>query len=85
MNFADKQQEEQEKYRKALETELRKLQSTITEICSTFDAKLREFFDAKVNTDQTIYQNELRIIKLALASQHLEGDEQKVCLSGTTS
>jgi hypothetical protein len=71
-------QEEQEKYRKALETELRKLQANILEICNGFDTRLREFFDFKVLYDQLIYQNELRAILLVSTCLHTEGDEKKV-------
>ncbi|KAI9327817.1 hypothetical protein DFJ73DRAFT_800748 [Zopfochytrium polystomum] len=69
--------EEQEKYRKALETELRKLQGTIQEICDAFDQKLKDLFEAKLKTDQTIYQNELNVIKLLRSSLLGEGDEPR--------
>ncbi|KAI8847634.1 hypothetical protein BC829DRAFT_395910 [Chytridium lagenaria] len=69
--------EEQEKYRKALETELKKLQGVINEICETFDVKLKEFFGVKLDADQEIYKNELKIIKLAQSVIQIEGDELK--------
>lgn len=59
--------EEQEKYRKALETELKKLQGSIQDIGDGFDQKLRDFFNVKMNSDQTIYQNELKMIKMSHA------------------
>ncbi|EGF83145.1 hypothetical protein BATDEDRAFT_34015 [Batrachochytrium dendrobatidis JAM81] len=69
--------EEQEKYKKALETELRKLQSLISEILESFDTQLRAFYRLKLNTDQTIYQHELRMIKLVQASLQSDDDEPK--------
>ncbi|KAJ3037135.1 Cilia- and flagella-associated protein 43 [Rhizophlyctis rosea] len=71
------QKEEQEKYRKALETELRKLQSSIGEICDAFDTKLKEFFNHKLTTDRTVQQMELTIIKLCQATLYGEEDEAK--------
>ncbi|RKO94661.1 hypothetical protein BDK51DRAFT_21951 [Blyttiomyces helicus] len=69
--------EEQEKYRKALETELRKLQGLIIEICDGFDANLRDFFKFRLDTDQAIYQTELKIIKLCQSTLYSEDDELK--------
>ena len=69
--------EEQEKARKALETELRKLQSVITEITNAFDSQLREFHKEKLRTDNFIYQFELTIIKLSRASLNSEEDEPR--------
>ncbi|KAJ3048620.1 Cilia- and flagella-associated protein 43, partial [Rhizophlyctis rosea] len=71
------QKEEQEKYRKALETELRKLQSSIAEICDAFDAKLREFFNVKMATDRQVQQMELMIIKFGQATLYGEDDEAR--------
>ncbi|KAJ3087892.1 Cilia- and flagella-associated protein 43 [Quaeritorhiza haematococci] len=67
--------EEQEKYRRALETELRKLQAFISELCETFDTHLQEFFQTKLATDDLIYQLELKIIKLTQACALQENDE----------
>ena len=67
--------EEQEKYRKALETELRKLQSSVSEICQLFDEKLKDFFLTKLASDQNIFQNELKMIKLGQAIIFSEDDE----------
>ncbi|KAJ3329183.1 Cilia- and flagella-associated protein 43 [Blyttiomyces sp. JEL0837] len=69
--------EEQEKYRKALETELRKLQGYIQEVCESFDQHLKELFDVKLATDQSIFQNELKIVKLSQATLLSESDEQR--------
>jgi WD40 repeat protein len=55
--------EEQEKQKKALETELRKLQANISEIQDQFDQKLHELASAKVEVDTAIFRNEVLIIK----------------------
>ncbi|KAJ3210579.1 Cilia- and flagella-associated protein 43 [Entophlyctis luteolus] len=69
--------EEQEKYRKALETELKKLQTTIFDICDTFDGKLKEFLLKKMEADQDIYKHELKRIKLQQSILLAENDESK--------
>ncbi|KAJ1549129.1 Cilia- and flagella-associated protein 43 [Cladochytrium tenue] len=70
--------EEQEKYKKALETELRKLQTSIQEICANFDAKLKEFLRQKIETDQVIFQKELQVAKLSQSLLLMEDNvEQK--------
>jgi len=56
--------EEQEKYKKVLETELRKHQGFIAELLTNYDDELDKLFKLKLSTDQLIYQNELKIIKL---------------------
>jgi hypothetical protein len=65
--------EEKEKQKKALETELKKLQGQIQEICNSFDDQLQKLLDRKIQVDQHIYEEELKIIKLA---QALLQDEQ---------
>ncbi|KAJ3194324.1 Cilia- and flagella-associated protein 43 [Irineochytrium annulatum] len=69
--------EEQEKYRKALETELRKLQGLINEICEGYDQRLQDLFKMKLNSDHEIYKNELKVVKLCQAALHGEGDETR--------
>ena len=49
-------QEDREKYRKSLETELKKLQSGISEATAVFDEKLGQLFQRKVKTEMVIYQ-----------------------------
>ena len=49
-------QEDREKYRKSLETELKKLQSGITDATASFDEKLSQLFQRKVKTEMVIYQ-----------------------------
>eukprot|EP00003_Mantamonas_plastica_P031377 TRINITY_DN8130_c0_g1_i6.p1 TRINITY_DN8130_c0_g1~~TRINITY_DN8130_c0_g1_i6.p1 ORF type:complete len:875 (+),score=403.11 TRINITY_DN8130_c0_g1_i6:467-3091(+) len=63
---------EREKRRKAHETELRKLQTSIQEVCYQFDQRLGELQTLKVDTDQSIHELEFKIIKL---SQSLLAEE----------
>ncbi|KAJ3398855.1 Cilia- and flagella-associated protein 43 [Chytriomyces hyalinus] len=69
--------EEQEKYKKALETELKKLQGFILELCDGFDQRLKELLVKKLEADKSIYKNELKRIKLQQAILLGEGDEAK--------
>ncbi|KAJ3343173.1 Cilia- and flagella-associated protein 43 [Gonapodya sp. JEL0774] len=69
--------EEQEKYRKALETELRKLQSSISEACIAFDDKLREFSLQKLTNNEEIYKKELQVVHLQRAIILTEDDSTK--------
>ena len=48
--------EEREKLKKALEGELRKLQSTIAQAMESFDERLRKLFDLKINTEMAVHQ-----------------------------
>uniref|UniRef100_A0A8C6XW02 Cilia- and flagella-associated protein 43 n=1 Tax=Naja naja TaxID=35670 RepID=A0A8C6XW02_NAJNA len=56
--------EEREKHRKILETELRKLQGSIQESTQGFDEILNRLFDKKVHCEMVIYQEELKITNL---------------------
>ncbi|XP_061492058.1 cilia- and flagella-associated protein 43 [Rhineura floridana] len=56
--------EEKEKHRKILETELRKLQSSVQETTQTFDEIVLRLFEKKVNSEMVIYQEELKITNL---------------------
>ncbi|XP_077205761.1 cilia- and flagella-associated protein 43 isoform X2 [Paroedura picta] len=56
--------EEREKHRKILETELRKLQSSVQETTQTFDEIVNRLFEKKVKSEMVIYQEELKIINL---------------------
>ncbi|EDV20844.1 uncharacterized protein TRIADDRAFT_60769 [Trichoplax adhaerens] len=56
--------EEREKYKKALETELKKLQTNVTSICEAFDDRIAQLFEKKVNTDMVICQEELKCLRL---------------------
>ncbi|KAJ3006630.1 Cilia- and flagella-associated protein 43, partial [Thoreauomyces humboldtii] len=73
------QKEEQEKTRKALETELKKILAGIGELCDNFDATtLRNgLFHQKLDTDTRIYTYELQLIKLNTALLYAEEDESK--------
>ena len=48
--------EEREKLKKALEGELRKLQSTIAQAMEGFDDRLRKLFELKINTEMAMHQ-----------------------------
>lgn len=48
--------EEREKLKKALEGELRKLQSTISQAMENFDERLHKLFQLKINTEMSIHQ-----------------------------
>ncbi|XP_053245250.1 cilia- and flagella-associated protein 43 [Podarcis raffonei] len=56
--------EEREKHRKILDTELRKLQSSIQETTQSFDEIVTRLFEKKVNSEMVIYQEELKITNL---------------------
>ncbi|XP_015275585.1 PREDICTED: cilia- and flagella-associated protein 43 [Gekko japonicus] len=56
--------EEREKHRKILETELRKLQSSVQETTQTFDEIVNRLFEKKVKSEMVIYQEELKITNL---------------------
>ncbi|CAH1784594.1 unnamed protein product [Owenia fusiformis] len=56
--------EEREKYKKQLESELKKLQLQITETMETFDQWLNNLFTRKIKTEMCVYQEELKIVRL---------------------
>lgn len=66
-------EEEKEKRAKAMENEVKKLQSQIAETCNSFDDLVQKLVSVKVDTDQLISEQELKIIALA---QALLEDEQ---------
>uniref|UniRef100_A0AAY5EAX4 Uncharacterized protein n=1 Tax=Electrophorus electricus TaxID=8005 RepID=A0AAY5EAX4_ELEEL len=57
--------EEQDKYRKALEAEMKKLQISIKDATLAFDETLNKLFERKVKSEMAIYQEELKISNLA--------------------
>ncbi|XP_072883182.1 cilia- and flagella-associated protein 43 isoform X1 [Hemitrygon akajei] len=61
--------EEKDKYRKTLESELRKLQASITETTNAFDDLINKLFEKKVRTEMIIYQEELKICNLVFSLQ----------------
>ncbi|XP_078421122.1 cilia- and flagella-associated protein 43 isoform X2 [Cetorhinus maximus] len=68
--YAIKEQElneEKDKYRKTLESELKKLQSSIAESTSNFDDTMNKLFEKKVRTEMIIYQEELKICNLVFS------------------
>ncbi|KAM4748788.1 cilia- and flagella-associated protein 43 [Rhinophrynus dorsalis] len=56
--------EEKEKYRKILESEMKKIQSSIMESTQAFDEILAKLFERKVKSEMVIYQEELKINNL---------------------
>ena len=67
--------EEREKYRKALEAELKKLQTANAEGVAAFDEKLNKLFRQRIEYQKTVYQEELKIVRLSRSihlHEHLE-------------
>ncbi|KAL5017485.1 hypothetical protein ScPMuIL_007074 [Solemya velum] len=74
-------QEEREKYRKQLETELRKLQGVIQEAMTGFDDALNVLFLRKIKVMMVIYQEELKILRLRsslLVEEELDTREKEL-------
>uniref|UniRef100_A0A663MGL3 Cilia- and flagella-associated protein 43 n=1 Tax=Athene cunicularia TaxID=194338 RepID=A0A663MGL3_ATHCN len=59
--------EEKEKYRRALENELKKLETSIQETTQTFDETVCKLSEKKVKFEMVIYQEELKIVNLTYA------------------
>ena len=59
--------EEREKMKKALEAELKKLQSSIAQGMEQYDERVQKLFQLKMATQTTIQQEELKIHHLARA------------------
>ena len=57
--------EEREKYRKAMEAELKKLQTANQEGMVSFDDKLNKLFKLRIAYQKTVNQEELKIVRLA--------------------
>jgi len=81
--------EEADKYRRALEAELKKLHGDNTEACVTFNEKLADVYQQMLDTNSKIYEYELRMISLASSLQQeaarnarvesLEQEYEQVC------
>ncbi|KAM5172544.1 cilia- and flagella-associated protein 43 [Mantella aurantiaca] len=56
--------EEKDKYRKILEAEMKKIQTSIVETTQAFDDVLMRLFEKKVKSEMAIYQEELKISNL---------------------
>ncbi|NXJ12495.1 CFA43 protein, partial [Odontophorus gujanensis] len=56
--------EEKEKYRRALENELKELEASIQETTQNFDKIVCKLFEKKMNLEKVIYQEELKIVNL---------------------
>ncbi|KFM06597.1 WD repeat-containing protein 96, partial [Aptenodytes forsteri] len=59
--------EEKEKYRRALENELKKLEASIQETTQNFDQIVCKLSERKVKLEMVIYQEELKIVNLVYA------------------
>ncbi|XP_071668229.1 cilia- and flagella-associated protein 43 isoform X3 [Patagioenas fasciata] len=59
--------EEKEKYRMALQNELKKLEDSIQETTQQFDKTVRKLSESKVKLEMVIYQEELKILNLVYA------------------
>ncbi|KAK1164357.1 cilia- and flagella-associated protein 43 isoform X1 [Acipenser oxyrinchus oxyrinchus] len=59
--------EEREKYRKTLEAEMKKLQTSIKDSTQVFDETLSRLFERKVKSEMVIYQEELKIANLVFS------------------
>ncbi|XP_032844431.2 cilia- and flagella-associated protein 43 isoform X3 [Tyto alba] len=59
--------EEKEKYRRALENELKKLKASIQETTQKFDETVCKLSEKKVKLEMVIYQEELKIVNLIYA------------------
>ncbi|KAM6066889.1 cilia- and flagella-associated protein 43 [Chlamydotis macqueenii] len=59
--------EEKEKYRRALEDELKKLEASIQETTQNFDETVCKLSERKVKSEMVIYQEELKIVNLVYA------------------
>eukprot|EP01135_Chromosphaera_perkinsii_P008931 Nk52_evm41s1524 gene=Nk52_evmTU41s1524 len=64
--------EEREKRRKALETELKKVQESIQQTYQGFNERLGELFHLKIETEQKIIMTELKVLKLIKSLQDEE-------------
>jgi hypothetical protein len=73
--------EEHEKYRKALETEFRKLEASVEELKTGFDARVHALLEEKLQSDHLIYQDRLRAVLLARRIVHIRNLEKTLVLT----
>ncbi|XP_030721405.2 cilia- and flagella-associated protein 43 [Globicephala melas] len=59
--------EERDKYRKSLETEMKKLQNSIQESTQNFDEHLKRLFERRVRAEMAVSQEELKINNLVFS------------------
>ncbi|XP_048192304.1 cilia- and flagella-associated protein 43 [Perognathus longimembris pacificus] len=59
--------EERDKYRKSLEAELKKLQSSIQESTQSFDDHLKRLFERRIKAEMVVNQEELKINNLVFS------------------
>ncbi|KAK5854131.1 hypothetical protein PBY51_015227 [Eleginops maclovinus] len=75
--------EEKEKYKKLVETEMKKLQASTKEATDRFDETLTKLFEKKVKCEMAIYQEELKITYLVysiLIEDEMRNREQELKL-----
>ena len=70
--------DEREKYRKALMTELQKLQKQIGDGTAAFEARLAALQLRRLQADQVIFEYELYMIKLMQSLMRFEEEEERV-------
>ncbi|KAJ3609888.1 hypothetical protein NHX12_021982 [Muraenolepis orangiensis] len=76
--------EEQDKHRKTLESEIKKMQASIVESTQGFDEILAKLFERKVKSDTVIYQEELKIAHLVysmLVEEEIRHQERDLVLT----
>eukprot|EP01105_Mastigella_eilhardi_P012420 TRINITY_DN2847_c0_g1_i2.p1 TRINITY_DN2847_c0_g1~~TRINITY_DN2847_c0_g1_i2.p1 ORF type:complete len:1233 (-),score=406.96 TRINITY_DN2847_c0_g1_i2:217-3915(-) len=74
------QKDEKQKHIKALESEFKKLEKSIEELCIAFDDHLQELANKRVATDQQICEEELKVIKLSTALLNQEENAKQDAL-----
>jgi WD40 repeat protein len=73
--------EEEIKRRKQLEAKLKNARQEISDLCNNFDESLKQLLKQKLSTDGSIYEVELRVIKLAqfiIQQEESEKNEQQL-------
>ncbi|XP_056465930.1 cilia- and flagella-associated protein 43-like [Gadus chalcogrammus] len=76
--------EEQDKYKKTLESEMKKMQASILESTQGFDEVLAKLFERKLKSETVIYQEELKIAHLVysmLIEEEIRNRERELVLS----
>ena len=66
--------DEREKQRKALELELKKLRTEVSDICKGFDEKVKDLADIRVQVQVVVTTQELYSLRLAMGIMETEDD-----------
>ena len=66
-------EDEREKQRKALELELKKLRTEVADICKSFDEKVKDLSDIRVQVQVIVTTQELYSLRLAMGIMETEG------------